>query len=121
MLLKFNFVYRCSINPVLKEKSGLELVNTKTVDKDRLVNLATNEKANEEINSIPYVPNFLRPLPEIDPYLEDSITEDAIWLFPGVLPEPCWDYTLGNNSSRVKTLMKKSLTGPLKKSNLGNK
>lgn len=84
-----------------------------------MVNLASGEKANEEITAKPYTPNFLRPTPSVESHLEDSIVEDAIWLFPGVLPEPCWDYTLGNNSSRVKTLMKKSLSGPLKKSNLG--
>jgi hypothetical protein len=56
-------------------------------------------------------PNFLRPLPveeeeekhgrmdgnldggasEID-YLNDEM--DAIWLIPGTLPEPFWDYTM---------------------------
>lgn len=47
----------------------------------------------------------MRPLPveeeevrkpdgEID-YLNDEL--DAIWLIPGTLPEPYWDYTMGYN------------------------
>jgi len=56
-----------------------------------------------------YIPNFLRPLPveeeeervmvgggllnegERD-FLKDEL--DAIWLIPGMLPEPYWDYTM---------------------------
>lgn len=55
-----------------------------------------------------YIPNFLRPLPveeeeekiivgglmnegERD-FLNDDL--DAIWLIPGMLPEPYWDYTM---------------------------
>lgn len=109
---------RCGLNPILKDTNEEKYTNTRNIEKDKLVNFAASEKAAEEIKTQPYCPNFLRPVPEVDPYLEDSIVEDAIWLFPGVLPEPCWDYTLGNNSSRVKTLMKKSLNGPLKKSNI---
>ena len=105
------------VKSVLKEKKDYEHANRKASDKDKLVGMITNDKASEEINAASYCPNFLRPVPEVDPSLENSIVEDAIWLFPGVLPEPCWDYTLGNNTSRVKTLMKKSLSGPLKKSN----
>eukprot|EP00343_Euplotes_focardii_P006120 CAMPEP_0205814276 /NCGR_PEP_ID=MMETSP0205-20121125/19313_1 /ASSEMBLY_ACC=CAM_ASM_000278 /TAXON_ID=36767 /ORGANISM="Euplotes focardii, Strain TN1" /LENGTH=280 /DNA_ID=CAMNT_0053097959 /DNA_START=163 /DNA_END=1005 /DNA_ORIENTATION=+ len=109
---------RFGLKPVLKDKPELEYGHYRAIEKDKLINLAASEKAKDEIHAPSYCPNFLRPVPDIDPYLEDSIVEDAIWLFPGVLPEPCWDYTLGNNSSRVKTLMKKSLNGPLKKSNI---
>lgn len=105
------------LNPILKDKSDITYSNSRTLEKEKLISYAANEKAKEEINAPSYCPNFLRPVPEVDSLLENSIVEDAIWLFPGVLPEPCWDYTLGNNSSRVKTLMKKSLNGPLKKSN----
>jgi len=52
-----------------------------------------------------FAPNFLRPLPveeedekisfagegERD-FLNDEL--DAIWLIPGMLPEPYWDYTM---------------------------
>jgi len=106
------------VNPIIKDRSDEEFQSARNIENDKLVSMAASEKANEEINAQPYIPNFLRPLPSIDSSLEDTIVEDAIWLFPGVLPEPCWDYTLGNNTSRVKTLMKKSLNGPLKKSNL---
>lgn len=105
---------RFGLNPILKEKYE-EDYSSKLMEREKLASYASSEKANEEINAQPYCPNFLRPVPEVDQILEDSIAEDAIWLFPGVLPEPCWDYTLGNNTSSVKTLMKMSLNGPLKK------
>lgn len=106
------------LNPILKDQGDLEYTNTQNIEREKLVSLVASEKVTEEINAPPYCPNFLRPVPEVDSSLEDTIAEDAIWLFPGVLPEPCWDYTIGNNSSRVKTLMKKSLCGGLKKSNV---
>ena len=106
------------LKPVLKDRNEADTGSYKTIEKDKLINLGASDKAKDEIHAPSYCPNFLRPTPEVDEYLENSIVEDAIWLFPGVLPEPCWDYTLGNNSSRVKTLMKKSLNGPLKKPNV---
>ena len=48
-----------------------------------------------------FAPNFLRPLPieeedegkgdEVD-YLNDEL--DAIWLIPGMVPEPYWEYSM---------------------------
>ena len=109
---------KLGVKSVLKDKPVYEFTQHRPIEKEKLINLAANDKAKEEIHANSYCPNFLRPVPEVDQYLEDSIVEDAIWLFPGVLPEPFWEYTLGNNSSRVKTLMRKSLSGQLKKSNI---
>lgn len=109
---------KLSINPILKNDPEAEYHNSKTIEKEKLINLAVSDSVTEELNAQPYCPNFLRPVPEVENSLEDTIVEDAIWLFPGVLPEPCWDYSMGNNVSRVKTLMKKSLVGPLKKNNI---
>jgi len=120
----FNFMPKLSgfesesLNPIIKDECDVEYFNVKTIEKDKMLNLVVSEGVSEEINTSAFIPNFLRPIPEVEPELEETIVKDAIWLFPGVLPEPCWDYTLGNNTSRVKTLMKKSLNGPLKRSNV---
>ena len=106
-----------SVNPILKLDSESDSRNVEK-SKEKLVNLANGDTVTAELNAQPYTPNFLRPIPECDSSLENFIVDDAFWLFPGVLPEPWWDYTLGNNCSRVKTLMKKSWCGQLKKSNI---
>jgi hypothetical protein len=49
-----------------------------------------------------FVPNFVRPIPEADedPELDDldgpeyDISQDAIFLIPGMLPEPYWDFNM---------------------------
>jgi len=61
-----------------------------------------------------FSPNFLWPIPEID---DDDILHDGIWLCPGVLPEPYIDYTLGNDVSRVKSLVNKAHLSPLSTAN----
>jgi hypothetical protein len=80
-----------------------------------------------------FAPNFLRPLPveeeeekhgrmdgnidggasEID-YLNDEM--DAIWLIPGTLPEPFWDYTMCQDFSTLtlRDLLTKAIRGTLK-------
>lgn len=105
-----------SVSPILKLDAEYDSRNVEKW-KDKLVGLANGDTVTSEINAQPYTPNFLRPIPECDSTLENFIVDDAFWLFPGVLPEPWWDYTLGNNWSRVKTLMKKSWNGQLIKSN----
>lgn len=107
-----------SLNPIIKDEKRKEHYDIKTIEKDKMLNLVVSDTANEEISTPAFQPNFLRPTPEVDSELEDTIVKDAIWLFPGVLPEPCWDYTIGNNTSKVKKLMKKSLNGSLKQSNI---
>lgn len=105
-----------SLNPIVRDEKQKDYVEYKTIEKDKMLNLVVSDSVNEEISTPALVPNFLRPTPEVDQDLEDSIVKDAIWLFPGVLPEPCWDYTLGNNTSKVKKLMKNSVSGTLKQS-----
>ena len=58
----------------------------------------------EDIVKDPFVPNFIRPIPEYNP---EELKMEGIWLTPGVLPEPYWDYTLGSDVHTVKQLMKK--------------
>jgi len=50
-----------------------------------------------------FVPNFVRPMPEAeeDPdldapegILEHDISDDAMFLIPGMLPEPYWDLNM---------------------------
>lgn len=50
-----------------------------------------------------FVPNFIRPVPEADEdpevvegeELEDyDISADALYLVPGMLPEPYWDFNM---------------------------
>ena len=62
----------------------------------------------EELEAQPFKAPFVRPLPvaEFNPG-EDE--EDAFWLIPGMLPEPYWDYNLGEEPSKVRTLLKKAL------------
>lgn len=107
-----------SMNPIIKDEKIKDHYKVNTIEKDKMLNLVVSETVNEEISTPALVPNYLRPIPEVDPELEDSIVKDAIWVFPGLLPEPYWDYTLNNNTSRVKKLMKKSLNGALKQSNI---
>jgi hypothetical protein len=57
-----------------------------------------------------FTPNFLRPIPEIE---DESICLDGLWLIPGVLPEPYWDFSLGNEITKVKHLLKKAAEVPL--------
>jgi hypothetical protein len=78
-----------------------------------------------------YAPNFLRPLPveEEDErsnigggllgegdrdFLNDEL--DAIWLIPGMLPEPYWDYTMCQDvsTSTVRTLLSRAIKMVLK-------
>lgn len=65
-----------------------------------------------------FAPNFLRPIPveeeenedgeEVD-YLNDEL--DAIWLIPGMVPEPYWDYGMcsGFSTPILKSLLSKAL------------
>ena len=75
-----------------------------------------------------FPPNFLRPLPveeeeekreslivdgEFD-YLHDEL--DAIWLIPGMLPEPVWEYSMccDMSTANLKTLINKAVKMSLK-------
>jgi len=53
----------------------------------------------------PFYPNFLRPIPDIE---DEDIILDGFWLNPGIMPEPYWDFTIGNDCGKVKGLVKKS-------------
>lgn len=54
----------------------------------------------EELEPHYFVPNFLRPMPcaEDDPDLDTGesteVSNDALPLVPGMLPEPYWDFNL---------------------------
>ncbi len=60
----------------------------------------------------PFVPNFIRPVPDYDP---EELKIEGVWLTPGVLPEPYWDYALGSDVAQMKKLMKKIHEQPLSK------
>ena len=60
----------------------------------------------EEMMPHYFVPNFVRPMPEAeeDPdldapegVLEHDISEDAMFLIPGMLPEPFWDFNMNTD------------------------
>lgn len=54
----------------------------------------------KELEPYYFTPNFLRPLPEAeeDPEIETGtaydVACDALYLVPGMLPEPYWDFNL---------------------------
>ena len=66
----------------------------------------------EDLVRDPFVPNFIRPVPDYDP---EELKIEGVWLTPGVLPEPYWDYTLGSDVAQMKKLMKKIHEQPLSK------
>jgi hypothetical protein len=74
----------------------------------------------EELPPHYFGPNFLRPIPEEerdgdDPdYLNDEL--DAIWLIPGMVPEPYWDYSMcsGFTTPSIKALLNKATRVNLK-------
>ena len=62
-----------------------------------------------------FVPNFLRPLPEeeVDDDEENPLGNDElepIWLVPGVLPEPYWDFNMGQefNLAQMKQFLSRA-------------
>jgi len=75
-----------------------------------------------------YAPNFLRPLPieEEEEKRESAFTEgeydylhddlDAIWLIPGMLPEPIWEYSMcyDISTANLRTLLNKAVKMSLK-------
>lgn len=76
----------------------------------------------DELQSHYFPPNFLRPIPieeeenegnEVD-YLNDEL--DAIWLIPGMVPEPYWDYSMssGFTTPTLKAILAKAIRAPLK-------
>lgn len=65
----------------------------------------------EELQSHYFTPNFLRPLPEAedDPDLDGSVydfSQDALYLVPGMLPEPYWDLNLVSDSFTYQEMKK---------------
>ena len=69
----------------------------------------------DEAKAQPFTPNFLRPVPEFE---EEAIQPEGIFLVPGALPEPYWDYTLGFNVPKVKSLMQRAHESPLTSENI---
>lgn len=75
-----------------------------------------------------YPPNFLRPLPveEEEEKRDGSVAEgdhdylnddlDAIWLIPGMLPEPIWEYSMCYDMStqNLRILLNKAIKMTLK-------
>ena len=73
-----------------------------------------------------FVPNFVRPLPEAeeDPdldapegVLEHDISDDAMFLIPGMLPEPYWDLNVAPdqyNYAQMKKMMNRACKTTLK-------
>jgi hypothetical protein len=70
------------------------------------------EISEEEFDTRHFNPNFLRPFPIED--LEDDEEEfkelEALWLVPGPIPEPYWDYQMGLsfNFAEFKKIIKKA-------------
>ena len=64
-----------------------------------------------------FTPDFLRPLPqpEGEDMIEDEDFDDAYWLIPGIIPEPCWDINMGQefNFAQLKFYLNKALRMPL--------
>ena len=67
--------------------------------------ISASEIDEDEMSPHYFVPNFVRPLPEADEDplldinesesgLEKDISRDAIFLIPGMLPEPYWDFNM---------------------------
>jgi hypothetical protein len=50
---------------------------------------------------------------------DDMLTDelDAIWLIPGTLPEPCWEFSMcfNHSTSSIKQLLSKAVRMPLEK------
>ena len=59
-----------------------------------------------ELNTHFYYPNFLRPFPQ-----EEEESLEPLWLIPGILPEPYWDFNMGLqfNLASIKKHMNKAL------------
>ena len=71
------------------------------------VGITPNQLVDDELLPHYFSPNFLRPLPveEVEEresddtdLLNDEL--DAIWLIPGTLPEPCWEFSMCFNQSK---------------------
>ena len=75
-----------------------------------------------------FAPNFLRPLPVEEEENEDgesglmgeganllSDEFDALWLVPGIIPEPYWDYSMCQNfnTATIKHLLNKAVKSKL--------
>lgn len=47
--------------------------------------------------------------------IEDEDFDDAYWLIPGIIPEPCWDINMGQefNFAQLKFYLNKALRMPL--------
>ena len=59
----------------------------------------------EELQPSFFIPNFLRPLPEEEedenqPFFDDL--SDGMWLVPGMIPEPYWDFNMGMDFNQYK-------------------
>lgn len=59
-----------------------------------------------------FTPNFLRPMPEAedDPELDSEslydVSNDALYLIPGMLPEPYWDLNLVSDQFNYQEMKK---------------
>ena len=47
--------------------------------------------------------------------IEEEDFDDAYWLIPGIVPEPCWDINMGQefNFAQLKFYLNKALRVPL--------
>jgi len=63
----------------------------------------SEDLSEDELQPHFFVPNFVRPMPEAeeDPDLNEDqnlkdydVSADALYLVPGMLPEPYWDYNM---------------------------
>mmetsp|Transcript_17824 Transcript_17824/g.24691 ORF Transcript_17824/g.24691 Transcript_17824/m.24691 type:complete len:317 (+) Transcript_17824:294-1244(+) len=85
------------------------------------VGITPDDLTEEELQPMYFVPNFIRPLPEeeIDENAnadEYEISQDAIYLVPGMLPEPYWDFNMGQelNYGQMKKYLDRACKMPLK-------
>jgi hypothetical protein len=84
-----------------------------------------SELIQDELMPNYFVPNFVRPIPEIDDDPEDDdpnggmydISEDGVYLVPGMLPEPYWDFNMVSdqyNYAQMKKYLSRACKMPLK-------
>jgi len=84
-----------------------------------------SELMQDELMPHYFVPNFVRPIPEIDDDLESDdpnggmydISEDGVYLVPGMLPEPYWDFNMVSdqyNYAQMKKYLSRACKMPLK-------
>lgn len=91
---------------VLPEGSGEEFIKEETNSFTGVPETGVNSADDFYENELEphfFVPNFLRPLPEAeneaaldaeDGLKRYNVASDAIYLVPGMLPEPYWDFNM---------------------------